>query len=191
MSILIRELKGRLRELEERHRSLPLAVIETELERRPVYLSISGEGYQDLPRLFRGTYLRAYVVEDEFVISGLPRIRFDSSTFSKIEEVAYTLIGVDGIRDTPRIPHYKPDSPSSYGLELVKDGRVIATLLDSKFYISRDYEGAEELADALVQRVYRVEERPSLIAILISRLIRLLRRGQKRRDEKSGSTSAG
>lgn len=176
MSVLIRELRGRLRELEEKHRSVPLAVVETELERRPVYLSISSETFQDLPKLFRGAYLRAYVVEDDFVISGLPRIRFDSSTFSRIEEVAYTLFEVDGIRDTPRIPHYKTDSTSSYGLELLKDGRVIATLMDSRFYISRDYERAEDLADALVQRVYRVEEKPSLIAILLSRLIRLLRR---------------
>jgi len=179
LSTLIRELKGRLRELEERHKSVPLAVIESELERRPVYRSISERFYefQEVPRIFRGAYLKAYVVEDDFVISGLPRIRFDSSTFSRIEEVAYGLFGVDGIRDTPRIPHYKPDSAASYGLELIKGGRVIATLMDSKFYINRGYERAEELADALVQRVYRVEARPGLLAILLSRLIRLFRRG--------------
>lgn len=181
MAIIIRELKDRLKQLESKHRMLPSVVLETELRRRPVSLSFSRLGYEEIARIFKGSFLKGEIVEDDFVIMNLPDIPFDSSTLSKVERVAYERFSIDEIRDAPRIPHYKPgQTGATIGLELIKKDMVVASLFESRVYINRYYEQAEELADALIKEVYKFEAKPSLLAIIFARLIKAIRKMVKR-----------
>ncbi|MBS7619871.1 hypothetical protein KEJ21_04400 [Candidatus Bathyarchaeota archaeon] len=175
LASLIREMKRRISELEKRHRSIPFTVLETEFRRRPITLSLS-EKSDELPKLFRGSFLHASVSEEDFIISNLPRIRFDSETFKKIEDVAYRMFDIEEVRDAPRIPHYKPDMFVEAGLEFVKHGRTVATLTPSKLYIDKEYDKAEDLAEALIKHVYSVEIKPSLLSKLIALIFRKFRK---------------
>ncbi|KPV61578.1 MAG: hypothetical protein AOA65_2395 [Candidatus Bathyarchaeota archaeon BA1] len=177
MAILIQRLKERVKELEGKHRGVPLVVLETELRRRPITMRLPNAVSKEIDRVFKEPYLRGEIVEDNFAVKNLPRILFDSATFTKIEKVAYDQFAIDEIRDVPRIPYYTPEHAGIRGgLELVRKGVDVATLFESEVYINRDYELAEELADALVKSVYGVEAKPSLLTMLFARVAKVIRK---------------
>lgn len=175
MSAIIRELKRRIKELENRHRSLPYSVIETELKKRPISKTSTAHNPYDYVGIVRGSFIKGEVMEDDFVLSNLPRISFDSSTFLKIEEIAYDRLDIEEIRDAPRIPQYDRKS-SNEGLELLRGGDVVASLYESMFYVTRDYEHAETLADALINEIYKLDSKPGYLRILLVRLAMALKK---------------
>lgn len=178
MAALIRELKRRLKDLEEKHktRPLPSIVLEMEFARRPATLLYSSRDYKDMTEVFKGSSIKGEISGNEYVIYNLPQITFDSNTFKRIEEVAYGKFNVDGIVDVPPIPHPRYGREVSGGLELLKNGRPIATLFPSRFHINIDYEYAEELAEELLKEVYRFEREPSLLEILIIKIRKFIRK---------------
>lgn len=185
MSTLIRELKRRLKDLEEKHRTRPLPsiVVEMEFSRKPVTMMYSSKEYKDMVEVFRGASIKGEISGNEYIVYNLPHIVFDSNTFKRIEEVAYGKFNIDKIVDVPPIPHPRYGREAAGGLELLKDGKPVATLFPSRFHININYELAEELAEALLKEVYRFEREPSLFEILImkiKRFIRRISRGEKR-----------
>jgi len=182
LAAVIRELKRRLEELENRHQSLPTIVLETELKKKPVYVSYNRQTEQELTHVFRGgPFLRGDVVDEDFVIENLPSISFDSPTLSRIEQAVCRRFGIDEIRDVPRIPYYKNGRTIRLsGIELIKNNRVVSTLLENMIFIDRHYESGEELADALVEEIYKAESRPGFLTLLITRLIRFVKSTVKR-----------
>jgi len=182
LAAVIRELKRRLEELENRHQSLPTIVLETELKKKPVYVSYNLQTEQELTHVFRGgPFLRGDVVDEDFVIENLPSISFDSPTLSRIEQAVCRRFGIEEIRDVPRIPYYKSGRTLRLsGIELIKNNRVVSTLLENMIFIDRHYESAEELADALVEEIYKAESRPGFLTLLITRLIRFVKSIVKR-----------
>lgn len=177
MATVIRELKRRLEELERRHQSLPMIVLETELKRKPVYVSYSCQSDQEFSYIFRGgPFLRGDILDEDFVIENLPSISFDSSTLSRIEQTVCGRFRIDEIRDAPRVPYYRAGRTLKLnGIELIKNNHAVSTLFENIVFIDRDCAFAEELADVLVKEIYRVESKPGFLALLLSRLIRFLR----------------
>jgi hypothetical protein len=180
LAAVIREL--RLEELERKHRSLPRIVLETELKRRPVYVSYSYGAEQELTRVFRGgPFLKGDIVDEDFVIENLPSITFDSSTLGKIEEAVCRRFGIDGICDVPQVPYYKGGRAVRLsGIELIRNGRVVSTLLENVVFIDRSCEFSEELADVLVAEIYRAKSKPGFLTLLFSRLMEFVRSMVKR-----------
>jgi len=177
LAAVIRELKRRLEELEHRHQILPTIVLETELKKKPVYASYNRQTEQELTHIFRGgPFLKGDVVDEDFVIENLPSISFDSPTLSRIEQAICRRFGIDKICDVPRVPYYKGGRTLRLnGIELIKNNRVVSTLLENMIFIDRHYESGEELADALVEEIYKAESRPSFLTLLITRLIRFVK----------------
>ncbi|MCS7369181.1 MAG: hypothetical protein NDF57_05665 [archaeon GBS-70-058] len=178
MSIIISELKKRLKELEAKHitRPIPSIVIETEFSRKPATIMYTSSEYKDLTEIFKGSSVKGEILGDEYIIYNLPQISFDSKTFKKIEDIAYGKFKVERIVDVPPIPHPRYGRETSAGLELIKDGKPIATIYSTRFHININFEAAEELADELIREVYRFEEKPSLLAILIWKIKKFLKK---------------
>jgi len=182
LAAVIRELKRRLKELEHRHRSLPMIVLETELKKKPVYASYNCQTEQELTHVFRGgPFLKGDIMDEDFVIENLPSISFDSPTLSRIEQAICRRFGIDEICDVPRVPYYKSGRTLRLsGIDLIKNNRVVSTLFENMIFIDRHYESGEELADALVGEIYKAKSRPSFLTLLITRLTRFIKSMAKR-----------
>ncbi|MCX8168634.1 MAG: hypothetical protein N3E39_00200 [Candidatus Methanomethylicia archaeon] len=178
MSILINELKKKLMELESKHKTKPLPsiVIEMEFSRKPILLKRALEEYKGLEDVFKGFSIKGEISGNEYVIYNLPQVIFDSNTFRKIEEVAYDRFNIDSIVDVPPIPHPRYGRESSGGLELLKDGKPVATLYSTRFHINTNYDQAEKLAEVLLKEVYKYEEKPGLLEILFWKFKKFLKR---------------
>ncbi|MEM2136934.1 MAG: hypothetical protein QXI93_03140 [Candidatus Methanomethylicia archaeon] len=182
MSTIIRELKKRLMELESKHKTKPLPsiVIETEFGRKPATITYTSQEPKDMVELFKGASIKGEILGNEYVIYNLPQITFDSKTFKKIEEIAYEKFNFDKIMDIPAIPHPRLGRETMGGLELIKNGIPIVTLFSTRFQININYEHAEEIADALIKEVYRFEAKPSLLEIILSKIIEFIKRLMRR-----------